>query len=136
LLKHKLRSLDFASRASRGKSRLRVGKTLFDFGTFDHHGSEVNISTGRIFVSGLTRVVSGSIRRVSLKGLERIEVVDGTCDSGVELCVDDLLGVIVPHLSVVLTVFKVECGGGLHDRSRCEGSGRSNKGGEDSEFHL
>ncbi len=130
------RSLVLASGASRGESRLRVGKTFLNFGTLDKHGSVGDISTLRIFVSLLSRVVSGSIRRVSFEGLERVEVLDRTRGRRVELLVDDLLAIVVPHLSVVLSVLKVEGGRGTHDRSRGEGGSRSNKGGEKGELHL
>ena len=128
--------LVLASGASRCVSRLGVGKTFLDLGTLDKHGSVRDISTSRIFVSFLSRVVSGSIRRVSFEGLERVEVHDRTRGGRVELLVDDLLVVVVPHLSVVFTVFKVEGGGLSGDRDRGEGGSRSKEGGENSELHL
>ncbi len=90
----------------------------------------------RILVSLLSRVVSRGIRRVSFEGLERVEVQDGTRGVGVELLVDNLLVVVVPHLSVKLTVFKVEGGGDAAVGNRGEGRSRSNKGGEKGELHL
>ena len=129
-------SLVLASGASRFVSWLRVGKTFLDLGTLDQHGSVGDISTSRVLVSLLSWVVSGGIRRVSFEGLERVEVHDGTRGVRVELLVDDLLAIVVPHLSVVFTVFKVEGGGDTGVGDRSEGRSRGNKSGEKGELHL
>lgn len=129
-------NLVLASGASRSESILRVGKTFLDLGTLDKHLGVRDISTLRILVSLLSRVVSGAIRRVSFEGLERVEVVDGARGLRVELLVGFLLAVVVPKLSIEFTEFKVEGGGSSGDRGRGEGRGRGSKGGENSELHL
>ena len=128
-----------ASRASRLVSGLRVGGTGIGFLTLNHHLLEVDITTGRILVSGLTRVTSGAVllrrvsvenvrttrfvekyeetlctsityRRVSIPGLEGVEVVNSTRGVRVPRLVNSLLGLIVPKLSIVSSHFQEKGG--------------------------
>jgi hypothetical protein len=95
-------SLITASLASRGVARLRVGSTFLGFTTLNHHLCEVDVTTARILVEGLTRVVAGGIWGVSEESLERVEVHWRTRGVWVPCAVDFLLGLVVPHLVVIL----------------------------------
>jgi hypothetical protein len=124
------RCLVTASSAARGVSSLRGSSTLFGFTTLDHHLCEVDVTTGRILVESLTRVVAGGIWGVSEEGLERVEVGGGTCGSWVPDSVDLLLVLVVPHKVVELSVSLVDRGG---DTGECWGRGESRSGGNNGE---
>ena len=96
------KSLVTATLASRGIARLRAGSTFLGFTTLDHHLCEVDVTTARVLVEGLTRVVAGGIRGVSEESLERVEVHCRTRGVWVPCAVDVLLGFVVPHLIVIL----------------------------------
>ncbi len=96
-----------ASRASRSVTWLWVSSTFLGFLSFFHHNGEANLSTQRILVPLFTRVLSRSIRRVSVEGFERVEVLGSTRLAWVPLYVNFLLSSVIPKLIVVLSVFEV-----------------------------
>ncbi len=96
-----------ASRASRSVTWLWVSSTFLGFLSFFHHKGEANITTNRILVPLFTRVLSRSIRRVSVEGFERVEVLGSTRLAWVPLCVNIFFSSVVPKFFVVLSVFEV-----------------------------
>jgi hypothetical protein len=117
--------LGSASGASRGGSRLGVGRTLLGLGTLLHHNGKGDITTLGVFISGLTRVDARRIGAVAFPGLEGVEVIDTTRGFRVPRGVNLLLGVVVPHLVVVLSVVTVE----LHRSPNTKGGGREGRSG-------
>ena len=114
-----MKRLVLASRASGLVSCLGVGGTLIGLSTLFHHVGEGDVSTRGVLVAALTGVDSTGIGAVSIPGLEGVEVGSGAGCGGFPRGVNILLGVVVEHLSVVLTVVG---GGG-------EGSGTDSEGG-------
>lgn len=117
-----------ASRGSRSRTRLGVGITLLNLGTFGHHDSETNISTLGVLVTVLTRVDSRGIRTVSFESLEWVEVLGSTRWGRVPGGVNILLGVVIPKFVVVLSVFETKVGG-----NACSEWLRGESGGTDGE---
>jgi hypothetical protein len=119
-------NLVLASRASRGISGLGVGGTLIGLSTLDHHDGEADISTRGVLVAALTRVDSTGIGAVSIPSLEGVEVGSRAGCAGVPHGVNILLGVVVEHLSVVLSVVGGGAeGGGTDSEGRVRGERRS-----------
>ena len=86
----------------------------------------------------LSGVDTRGIGRVSLEGLEGVEVLSIAGGARVPLVVDILLGIIVPKLVVVLSVNElgVHPGGHASVLGRNEGGSRGDGGGDNSELHL
>lgn len=78
------------------------------------------------------------IGRVSLEGLEGVEVLSGAGGARVPLVVDILLGIIIPKLVVVVSVHKLGADPGDHASvlGRNEGGSRGGGGGDNSKLHL
>ena len=94
--------LSSASRASRGVTGLGGCGTGIGLSTLVHHDLETDISALGVLVEGLTGVLSGAIRGVSLESLEGVEVHGSTGGVGVPGIVDVLLGLVVPKLNLQL----------------------------------
>lgn len=130
-------NLVFASSTSWNITGLWVGGTLFSLGLLGKHKSVGNISTLWILVERFTREDSGGIRGVSSEGLERVEVRGGTRGSWVPLCVNVLLGVVIPKFVIVFTELHVKVGGNTScERGRSEGTGTGEKSGKGNNFEL
>jgi hypothetical protein len=117
--------LGSASDASGGGSSLGLGRTGVGLGTLLHHNGKGDITTLGVFVSGLPRVDTRRIWAVSLPGLEGVEVEGTAWGAGVPRIVDFHLGVVVPHLVVVLSVVTVE----FHRSTNTKGGGREGRSG-------
>ena len=121
--------LVLASRSSGSIAWLGVSGTRLGLSTLGHHDGEVNIRADRILVTGLTRVDSRGIGGVSVPGLEWVEVTGGAGGVRVPPVVNILLGIVVPKLLVVVSIFVEEPGGRANSKgSRSEGVGSSYKG--------
>jgi hypothetical protein len=129
--------LGSASGASRGGSRLGSGSTRIGLGTLFHHDGEGDVSTLRIFVTGLTREDARRIGAVAFPGLERVEVIDTARGGGVPGVVDFDLGGVVPHLVVVLSVVTVDLRRSTNTKGgRREGRSGGHKGEKGENFGV
>ena len=130
-------NLVLASRASKLVSGLGVGGTLIGLSTLFHHDGEADVSTSGVLVAALTRVDSTGIGAVSIPSLEGVEVGSAAGCVGVPAVVDVLLGLVVEHLSVVLSVVGGgREGGGSDSEGRVGGEGRSASGSSEDEDSL
>jgi len=84
------------------------------------------------YITYFSGVDTRGIRGVSLESLEGVEVTGAASGGRVPLGVDFLLGVMVPKLIVVLSVFEVKLGGHTCVLGRHEGGSGGHKGNGDN----
>ena len=130
-------NLVLAARASGDLTGLGVGLTELDLLTLNHHLGEVDIGADRVLVTHLTGVDAGGIGGVTSEGLEGVEVGGRTGGVGVPRGVKFLLGIVVEHLLVILSVLEVEAHG-LADavKGGRKGSGRGGEGNDSKGLEL
>ena len=104
-------NLVLASGASWHLPGLGTGRPCLGIRLLRHHDRKANVTTNGVLVTWLTGVDPTGIGRVSLEGLEGVEVPRGPCLIRVPLIVKVLLRVLVVHLAIILAVFEVEVGG-------------------------